>query len=158
MTQHVATNLRIIGQKDNRLLPHLIRKYRLADKNPQKVQIIEEEALIEHGAKFRAEISFEESVRTRHVVIGTLPRVSTTSLNPGANLVKNVIFDMLRLKRIPARSRRKVVRKDQLPYFWSLYNWVVCLGIPILESLFQGKKQKSDQNTPSNSPRARGTK
>ena len=100
------------------------------------------------GAKFRAEISFEESVRTRHVVIGTLPRVSTASRNLGANLVNNAIFDMLRRRKSPARSRTKVVRKDQLPCFWSLYNWVVSLGIPILEW---------DQHTPSNSLRARGT-
>ena len=53
------------------------------------------------------------------------PPVCLDYKNPGANLVNNAIFDVLRLKRIPARSRRKVVRKDQLPCFWSLHNRVV---------------------------------
>ena len=43
--------------------------------------MVEEQALTDQGAKFRAEISFEESVRIRHVIIGTLPCVSITSLN-----------------------------------------------------------------------------
>ena len=54
----------------------------------------------------------------------------------------------------PAKSRRKVVWKDQLPYERSLYNWVVCLKILVREQLFNGEKDNWDQITPSNSPRA----
>ena len=65
---------------------------------------------------------------------------------------------MLRLRRSPARSQRKVVRKDQLHYWRSLHNWVVYLKILIRESLFYMTKENGDQNTWSNSPSALGTK
>ena len=38
----------------------------------------------------------------------------------------NAVSDMLRRRTSPARSQRKVVRKDQLPCWRSLYTWVVC--------------------------------
>ena len=50
-----------------------------------------------------------------HVNVG-LPCVKTTSLRPDANLEEHVSSDMMRLRRSPARSQRKVVRKDQLHY------------------------------------------
>ena len=56
------------------------------------------------------------SVRICHVIIGTLPRVSITSLNEDANMATNVDSDMLRLRRSPSKSQRKVERKDQLLY------------------------------------------
>ena len=73
-------------------------------------------------------------------------------------LVEHVSSDMLRLRRSPARIHRKVVRKDQLHYWRTLQNWVVYLKIRIRESLFNVQKEKWDQNTPSNSSRAPGTK
>ena len=96
--------------------------------------------------------------KIRHVDSGILPCVKTTSLRPDAYVAKNADSDMLRLRRSPAKKQRKVVRKDQLHYRRSLHNWVVCLKILIRENLFYVKKEDWDQNTPSNSPRAPGTK
>ena len=44
---------------------------------------------------------------------------------------------MLRQRRSPARSQRKVVRKDQLLYWRNLYNWVGCLKILLREKYIQ---------------------
>ena len=55
----------------------------------------------------KSEIS--NSVKTRHVKFGILPCVKTASLRPDANMEEHVSSDMLRLRRSPARSQRKVV-------------------------------------------------
>ena len=73
-------------------------------------------------------------------------------------MATNAISDMLRQKESPTRSRRKVVRKDQLRYWRSLYNWVVYLKILIRENLFYVNLESWAQNTPSNSPKAPRTK
>ena len=65
---------------------------------------------------------------------------------------------MLRRRRSPAKSRRNVVRKDQSLHWRSLYNWVVRLKILLRENLFYVNTEYVDQITPSNSPRACGTK
>ena len=83
-----------------------MRRHRLTDRHPQKDQAAEEKALRMQEAEFRADIG--ESVRTRHVIIACL--------NPDANMATDAISDMLSRMRCPAKSRRKVVRKDQLPY------------------------------------------
>ena len=57
---------------------------------------------------------FEQHVIIRHVVIGILPCVMTTSLKQDANIVIIANTDILMLRRNPARSRR-AVPKDQLP-------------------------------------------
>ena len=41
---------------------------------------------------------------------------------------------MLRLRKCPAKSQRKMVRKDQLQFY--MYKWDVCLKIPVRENLF----------------------
>ena len=51
-----------------------------------------------------------------HENVGILPCVETTSLRPDANVEEHVSSNMLRLRRSPARSQRKVVRKDQWHY------------------------------------------
>ena len=64
---------------------------------------------MEQEAGFRAEIFFGENVRTRHVLSGTLPCVSITSLNQDAHVAKNADSDTLRLMGTPTKSQRKVV-------------------------------------------------
>ena len=147
---------RLRDRKDKPPLPHQMRRHRLTDRDHQKDQAAEEKALRVQAAEFRADIG--ESVRTRHVIIGTLPCVRITSMNPDATMATDAISDMMRRMRCPAKSRRKVVRKDQLPYQGSPHNRVVCLEIPTREKLFYGKKENWDQITPSNSPRVRFTK
>ena len=73
-------------------------------------------------------------------------------------MATNAMFHMLRQKETPAKSQREVVRKDQLRYWRSLYNWIVYLKILIRESPFYVNKENWDQSTPSNSPRAPGIK
>ena len=58
----------------------------------------------------------------------------------GCNLEEHVSSDMLRLRKSPVRSPRKVVRKDQLHYWRSQHSWVVYLKIVIRESLFHGRR------------------
>ena len=115
-THVVSVMIQLRDTKDNRLLRHQMQTHRLTERHPQKVQAAGERALLEQEARFRAEISWEESVRTRHVLIGTLPCVSITSLNQDAHMATNVISDTLRQKESPTESRRNVVWKDQLPF------------------------------------------
>ena len=100
-------------EKDSRPLPHRILRPRLTarEKTPQKNQATEMKAFQTRGATFRAET---EIVIIRHVNFGILPCVKSTSLGLDANLEEHVSSDMLRQMRSPARSQRKVVRKDQL--------------------------------------------
>ena len=63
----------ISDKKDNRLLLHQKRRYRLIGRYPQKVEVAEERAFLEQGERFRADITLGESVRVRHVIFGTLP-------------------------------------------------------------------------------------
>ena len=72
-------------------------------------------------------------------------------------MARSAVFDMLRQKRSPAKGQRRVVRKDQLLYCRSIYNWGVCLKIPIRQRLFNGKQESWDRITPSNSLKAHGT-
>ena len=75
-----------------------------------KGQVVEGRAHPEQEAEFRPEIPSEESVRLRHEKFGTLPCVSTTSLNVDANVATDVDSDTLGLMCSPIGSRRKVVR------------------------------------------------
>ena len=50
-----------------------------------------------------------------------------------------------------------MVRKDQLLYCRSIYNWGVCPKISIRQRLFNGKQESCDRITPSTSLKAHGT-
>ena len=106
----------IRDKNDNRPLLHQTRRHRLTGRYPQKVQAAEERALLEQEERFRAEFSLRESARVRHVIFGPFPCVSITRLNQDANMATNVDSDTLRLMPGPAKSRRNVVEKVQLPY------------------------------------------
>ena len=81
-------------------------------------------------------------LKTRHVNVGIFLCVKTSSLRPDAKMEEDVSSDMLRPRRRPAKSQRKVVRKDQLHYLRSLHKCVVHLKILIRESLFRREEQK----------------
>ena len=57
MIRHLALDLRLTEQKGTRPLPHQIRRARLTERYPQKVQSTEGRALLEQEEGFRAEIS-----------------------------------------------------------------------------------------------------
>ena len=50
-----------------------------------------------------------ESARFRHVIVGTLPCVSISSLGQDAHMAINAVSDTLRLMGSPAKSRGKVM-------------------------------------------------
>ena len=62
---------------------------------------------MEQEVRFRAEISLGESVRIRHVIFGTLPCVSLTSLNQDAHMAINADSDMLRRRKKPSKKSKK---------------------------------------------------
>ena len=62
---------RASGNRCNRSLLHQKRRHRLTERNPQNVQVAEEKVFLEQKAELCADISLQESVRTRHVIIGT---------------------------------------------------------------------------------------
>ena len=66
----------------------------------------------EQEAEVRADTCLGESVRTRHVITGTFPCVSITSLNLDAHMAKNAESDTLRPMCNPVKSRRKVVWRN----------------------------------------------
>ena len=104
MIPHLETDARW-DKKDNRPLLHQKRRHTLTERYPLKVRAVEERALQEQEAEFRAEISLGESVE----FFGTLPCVSKTRLNQDTNMATNADSDTLRWMCSPAKSRRKVV-------------------------------------------------
>ena len=97
------------------------------EKNPEKTLGNRERS----SSDRRSEIpcSYKNCKKTLHVNFGILPCLKTTSLRLDANMDVHVSSDMLRLRRSPARSQRKVVRKDQLHCCWNLHSWFVYLTI-----------------------------
>ena len=69
----------------------------------QNNQVTEMKAPQTQGAKFCADA---EIVTVRHVVLGILPFVKTTSLRLDAKLATHAIFQMLRQMRSPTESQR----------------------------------------------------
>ena len=112
-TLHKETCAVVTGKKDDLLLLHQIRRPRLTarEKNLQNNEATEMKTLQTKGAKIRARYS---NCKIRHGAIGILPYVKTTLLRLDANMASSAIFDMLTQMRSPAKSQRKVVRKDQL--------------------------------------------
>ena len=76
------------------------------------------------------------------------------SLNPDALLATKADFVLWR--KSPAKSQRKVMRKDQLHYWKSLFNKIVCLKILVRENLLFGKKEHSARNRSRDSVRSTG--
>ena len=96
---------RLRDRKDKPPLPHQMRRHRLTDKDHQKDQAAEEKALRVQAAEFRADIG--ESVRTRHVIIGTLPCVRITSMNPDATMATDAISDIDEADEMPSKKSKK---------------------------------------------------
>ena len=75
-----------------------------------------------------------------------------------AFVVTNVISDMLRQKESPAKSQRKVVRRISCD-IEGVYAIGLCISRFFSEkNLFHVNREDWDQTTPSNSPKAPGTK
>ena len=76
----------------------------------------------------------------RHVNYGILPYVWIASLKKDVYMATNVMSDMLRQNESPAKSLGKVMQKDHLHCWKSLYNWVVYLKLLIRENSTWTKK------------------
>ena len=98
-----------------------------------------------------------EKKKNPHVIIGIL-LFKITKSERGCKHGKKCFFRHVEADESPAKIPRKVVRKDQLRCWWNLQNWVVYLKIIIRENLFHVNMENWDRSTPSNSPRAPGTK
>ena len=109
--KHKETCAVVRDAKDDRLLPHQIRRPKTDEggENPQKQA--ERKALQTKGSKFRA---VTKIVRNRHVDFGILLCVKTTSLRPIAFSEENVSSDMLRLRRRPAKKSKKYGAKGSV--------------------------------------------
>ena len=108
MIEHLEKDA-IRDKKDNRPLLHQKQRHRLTERKLQKVQVSERKVLLEQETKFRADISVGESVRARHVFVGTLPCVSIIKSESGCTCGEKSWSDTWRLMGSPAESSRKVL-------------------------------------------------
>ena len=113
------------------------KAHTLTERYPLKVRAVEERALQEQEAEFRAEISLDESVE----FLGTLPCVSMTRLNQDANMATNADSNTLRLMCSPEKVEEKWCERFS------------ALMILLRENRFTGRKEKWDQIAPTNSPK-----
>ena len=113
MTLYLETDTRFKEEKDDRLLLHPTQRQRLTGKNLSTYFAAEGKA---HGKEGRDSIAETKVANTRRVITGILPHVRITSQKQDAFIARSVVFDMLRQKRSPSKSQRRVVRKDQLRF------------------------------------------
>ena len=123
---------------------------------PQKVQAAEERALLEQEERVRAEITSVESVRIRHVILGTFPYVKITSLNQDASVATNADSDTLRLVGSPAKNRKKKWCEGSVASLKRVYSIGLCV-LKILNRENLREEGKSGSNHTVMFPRARVT-
>ena len=98
---------KVRDQKDDRLLPHQKRRHRLTNgkRNTQKHQAIKRRALqANERAKFHADTGF---VKTRYVIFGILPCVTTTSQKKGCTHGKKCFFRHFEAEEKPNKRSKK---------------------------------------------------
>ena len=101
-----ATTAVSVERKHNRPLLHLGRRHKMTEENFRKESLSETVVFQEGNIKERADITSQETVRIRRVIIGILPYVKITYPNRDANSAKSA----------PTNSRRKDVEKVELPH------------------------------------------
>ena len=97
---------KVRDRKDDRFLMHQIRRQRPTVKNKDE------------GSDKRSQILCRYKIfqKNPHVNCGIFPYVRITGLKKDAYMATNAIFDMLRQRKSPAKSQRKVVQEDPLLY------------------------------------------
>ena len=125
----------LVDNEHNRPLLLQERRHRVTEENYRK----------------RVKKTSKELIPINHVIIGILPYVKKYKSESGCK------FGMFRHTEADGQPS-EVVEEDQLLYWRSLYNWVVYLKILIRENIFHVNLENFEQNTPSNSPKAPGTK
>ena len=114
LLQFSATEV-IVDNMHSRPLLLQRRRHRLTMENPRKAKLPSAAVLLERKVKDHAEKSSKEIVRIRRVTIGILPNVKIAYLYRDENSATNACLDTLRLMGSPAKSRRGVEGKGQLP-------------------------------------------
>ena len=105
----LVTGANFINKKSGRPRLHQIRRQPKTEKENHLTKRVEN--VLTKGIKSHVN---GEIVPIRRVVTGILPSVRTTFHKQDADMAKHVLFDMLSWWKSPTRSRRKVVRMDQL--------------------------------------------
>ena len=102
MTQWpLATVALVRDEKDDRLLPQPIRR----QSRPMVKKATKRKALQIRQVRFCVDVKFVK--KKRHVDLGILPCVKTTSLRPDAEMEDNVPSGMLRLVKSPSKKSKK---------------------------------------------------
>ena len=106
------------------------------------IEVLYQIQVLRISAKFGA---VTKIVKTRHVNFGIFPCVKTTSLRPDAKMEEHVsFFKHVKADAKPSQKAKKGGAKRSVAL--------------LKESIFSTRKGNWDQNTPSNSPMAHGTK
>ena len=144
-------------EKGDRLLPHPIRRQnRLTarDENPHRDQAINRKTR-EIRVKFHAD---SNSVQIRHVDSGILPCVWITSLKKVVYMATNAIFYMVRQKKAQQKVKERWCARISCD-IEGVYTIGLCISRFLSEKdLFYVNLENWDRNSPSNSPKAPGTK
>ena len=106
----------VVNEKNNRPTLPQRRRHRLTGKYPPKVQTVEvKPPSWTRGRKPCKDFLTGKCTNPSCNMRPASPCVTLASLNPDARMATNVDSDMLRLMGRPAKSRRKVLEKVQLP-------------------------------------------
>ena len=105
MIQRLATDARIIEQKDGCPLPHQIRRPRLTERERylKKVQAIEEKAIQTKGAEFRADV---ENVKYQSCNYWHPHVCENTSLRQDASVATNANFRHVETEERPSNKSK----------------------------------------------------
>ena len=143
----LAPVAKVRDEKDDRLLPHQVRRQRLSIKEATRMKALTREV------RFHADTKVE---KIRRVNLASSRVSKLQSLKKDAYMATNTVFDMLRQKKTPARSQRKVV-----PRISRLVKEVktigLCMSRLLSEKSILCEPGKIGPNHTVNSPRARGT-
>ena len=91
-----------------------MRSHRLTEENTRKVLVPEDKALLEEKAECRAIFSSNESVRTRRVIIGTLPYVKITSVRQDAYMAMIAVSYIFEAEEKPSKKSKKGAAKGSV--------------------------------------------
>ena len=140
MNQPPETVAGCTDEKDNRPLPHKIRRPRLTakEKNPQQIQATEMKALQTKGAQFRADT---ENLKIPSCRFGHLPVCQNYKSETRCKYGRYVSPDMSRLMRSPAKSQRKVVQRINC-LIAGVYTIELCVSRPSSEKFYSWERRK----------------
>ena len=134
MSKRLATDARLTEQKDDRPLPHQIRRPRLTERERsfQKVEATEEKALQTKGAESREPYRkcYYPSCNYWHP-----PVCQDYKSETGCTYGNKCFFRHVEAEEKPSNKSKKGGAKGSVALLRSLYKWVVCLKSLIRETL-----------------------